>query len=117
MKYLLFLLLSITTFAAIPTVNGYRTPVNTQIEFPFWLGVSAPAGENVVVKALQDYNTLFVSAGTTNTKMFFVQKYTPILFYYNDCYAGRYTSNIPEPATLMFFLLALIGGRKRVTSL
>jgi len=87
-----------------PTINGVRSNFG-EYEPPYWLGISVPPQEEVMVEVYQLNELLFMWEQGTDWDLYYVTQYEPIYFYENGIQVGTI---IPEPTTFMFITASLV---------
>ena len=103
---ILFLFIASVCFGWYPTIDGQRVELDYTTEAPYHLGISAPPGEIVDIKSIQNGLSLFEIDNFTGTNfdLYFVTDPNPVSFYENGVYKGQI---VPEPLSITLFLLSL----------
>ena len=103
---ILFLFIASVCFGWYPTIDGQRVELDYTATAPYHLGISAPPGDIVDIKTIQNGLSLFEIDNFMGTdfNLYFVTDPSPVFFYENGIYEGQI---VPEPATITLFLLSL----------
>ena len=103
---ILFLFIASVCFGWYPTIDGQRVELDYTTEAPYHLGISAPPGDIVDIKTIQNGLSLFEIDNFMGTdfNLYFVTDPSPVFFYENGIYEGQI---VPEPATITLFVLSL----------
>jgi len=103
---ILFLFIASVCFGWYPTIDGQRVELDYTTEAPYHLGISAPPGDIVDIKTIQNGLSLFEIDNFMGTdfNLYFVTDPSPVSFYENGIYEGQI---VPEPLSITLFLLSL----------